>query len=228
MTPTVFATADELIAHLRMLATIPSAESDEFTELDHGLQTAAWCERRAPGDAELALAEGTFYETLVWNGAPPEDFVWNGRSKTLAAIGSRSSVHILERAAERFRVASASAITHDAAEVQGYGDDPRVHDRISARLARFTMLAVPAVIEAAPRWTVPTLLLYAGQDAAVRPAGSAAFARAAPAGRVVAQAFPQHFHELFNERDRACVFRALGDWLTARWAPVDQARQEIR
>ena len=143
----------------------------------------------------------------------------------------RALVQVLAALAPGLRLGNgidAGRLTHDAAEVQAYRDDPRVHDRISARLARFIMRASPAVIEAAPRWTVPTLLLYAGQDAAVRPAGSAAFARAAPAGRVVAQAFPQHFHELFNERDRACVFRALGDWLTARWAPVDQARQKIR
>lgn len=70
----------------------------------------------SPEDPEFALAEGTFYETLVWSGAPPQDFVWNSRSKTLAAIASRSRDDILDRAARRFRAASTSPLTHDAAE----------------------------------------------------------------------------------------------------------------
>ena len=113
-----------------------------------------------------------------------------------------------------------AALSHDPAVIAAYRADPLVHDRISARLARFIATAGPAVIRQAPRWSVPTLLLYAGQDRLVRPAGSAAFARAAPPGCVQAQAFALHFHELFNELDNAPVFEALRDWLTARFAPV--------
>lgn len=114
----------------------------------------------APGDAELALAEGTFYETLVWNGAPPEDFVWNGRSKTLAAIGSRSSVHILERAAERFRVASASAITHDAAEAH-LGRTLALLGRTSEARALLQPLTTTAVER---RWRYLAALFLAQAD----------------------------------------------------------------
>jgi hypothetical protein len=88
-------------------------------DLDFGAVVPWLDELRAigPDDPEFALAEATFYETLVWTGAPPPDFTWNGRSRTLAPIASRSRDEILARASERFRVAAASPATHDAASV---------------------------------------------------------------------------------------------------------------
>lgn len=140
----------------------------------------------------------------------------------------RALVRALDRIAPGLRLGNgidAGRLSHDAAVVQAYRADPWVHDRISVRLAQFMFSAGPAVIACAPRWSVPTLLLYAGQDAAVRPAGSAAFARAAPPGRVTAQAFAALFHELFNEpaQDQARVFEALQTWLAARFAPLTPA-----
>lgn len=46
----------EIIEHLRFLATMPSTESDRFTELDHGLQSAALLLAAAPADRELQVA----------------------------------------------------------------------------------------------------------------------------------------------------------------------------
>ena len=112
----------------------------------------------------------------------------------------------------------ASKISHDATVVQTYRKDRRVHDRISARLARFIDANGPRVIAAAPRWRVPTLLLYAGDDHLVSPAGSRAFAAAAPASVVSAKCFDALYHEIFNEAEAAPVFQALQDWLD-RLAP---------
>ena len=84
----------------------------------------------------------------------------------------RALVQVLAALAPGLRLGSgidAARLTHDPAEGQAYRDEPRGHDRISVRLARFIMRAGPVVIEVAPRWPVPMLLLYAGQDAAVRP-----------------------------------------------------------
>ena len=133
----------------------------------------------------------------------------------------------LWRLAPRARVANGidpNGLSRDPAAVQAYQADPLVHDRISARLAHFIATAGPAVLQRAPRWKLPTLLLYAGQDRAVAPAGSAAFARAAPAEWVTAHPFPLHYHELFNDLDSAEVFQALHDWLTAHFAPVALGR----
>jgi len=107
-------------------------------------------------------------------------------------------------------------ISRSKAVVQAYKDDPLVHDRITPRLTRFVVEAGARVRQDAPRWRLPTLLLYAGADRCVAPAGSAAFAAAAPAGVVTAREFAGLYHEVFNEPERDEAFAALGAWLDAR------------
>ena len=108
-------------------------------------------------------------------------------------------------------------ISHDAGVVAAYKADPRVHDRISGRLARFIADAGPWVVSRAPQWKVPTLLLYAGADQLVNPRGARAFAEAAPKDVVTVRCFDDLFHELFNELDAEPVFEALRQWLDARF-----------
>jgi len=104
-------------------------------------------------------------------------------------------------------------ISRDAAVVKAYVDDPLVHDRVTPRLVRFIVDAGALVRERAPRWTLPTLLLWAGADRCVAPAGSAAFAAAAPRDVVTAQEFPGLLHEIFNEPERETVASHLLRWL---------------
>ena len=104
-------------------------------------------------------------------------------------------------------------ISRDPAVVAAYKADPLVHDRIAPRLARFVVDGGPFVQHVAPRWTVPTLLLYAGADRCVPPAGSAAFAAAAPKELVTARVYPALFHEIMNEPEQAEVLSVLGEWL---------------
>ncbi|WP_342131297.1 alpha/beta hydrolase [Hydrogenophaga sp. OTU3427] len=107
----------------------------------------------------------------------------------------------------------ASRLSHDPEVVRRYRADRRNHDRISARLARFIERESARTLAAAPRWTTPTLLLYAGADALVNPAGSRAFAVAAPAEWLSSRCFEGLYHELFNELDAAPVFDTLEHWL---------------
>jgi alpha-beta hydrolase superfamily lysophospholipase len=107
-------------------------------------------------------------------------------------------------------------ISHDPQVVQAYQKDRLVHDRISGRLARYIAEGGPIVLAAAPRWQVPTLLMYAGSDKLVSPRGSAAFAKAAPVRVVEAQAYPELYHEIFNELERGPVYARLQQWLD-RW-----------
>jgi alpha-beta hydrolase superfamily lysophospholipase len=107
-------------------------------------------------------------------------------------------------------------LSHDAAVVDAYQHDPLVHDRVTPRLARAIVDAGREVIDAAPQWRVPTLLLWAGADRNVSPAGSARFAARAPATVVTATVFPTLYHEIFNEPDAHAVFAALAEWLEQR------------
>ncbi|MBL0918681.1 MAG: alpha/beta hydrolase [Hydrogenophaga sp.] len=116
----------------------------------------------------------------------------------------------------------ASKISHDPKVVAAYRKDRRVHDRISARLARFIDENGPIVIRTAPEWAVPTLLMYAGDDHLVSAAGSAAFAAAAPANVVHARRFDGLYHEIFNEVEKAPVLSTLRAWLQVH-APAQQA-----
>ena len=111
----------------------------------------------------------------------------------------------------------ADRISHDPTEVAAYRSDPLVHDRISGRLAHYIATAGPRVLAQAAAWRVPTLLLYAGADRLVDPAGSRRFASLAPRDVATAREFPGHYHELFNEIERAQVFDALRAWLDARF-----------
>ncbi len=110
-------------------------------------------------------------------------------------------------------------ICRDPAVVRAYVQDPLVHDRVTPRLVRFIVDGGRLVLQRAPQWQVPTLLLWAGADRCVAPAGSAAFAAAAPAGLLTAQVFPTLYHEIFNEPERAQVLEHLMRWL-ARLAPA--------
>jgi alpha-beta hydrolase superfamily lysophospholipase len=107
-------------------------------------------------------------------------------------------------------------ICSDPAVVQAYVADPLVHGRVTPRLVRFIVDAGAQVLECAPLWRTPTLLMWAGADRCVAPAGSATFAATAPAAVVQAQAFPTLRHEIFNEPDRAAVFATLEAWLQGR------------
>lgn len=107
-------------------------------------------------------------------------------------------------------------ISHDPRVVQAYQQDRLIHDRISARLARFIVEGGAATLEQASQWHVPTLLMYAGDDKLVSPRGSRAFAKAAPSKVVTAHCFEQHYHEIFNELDRKPVYARLQQWLD-RW-----------
>ncbi len=123
---------------------------------------------------------------------------------------------LLGRVAPNFAVGNGLEpewISRDPAVVAAYIDDPLVHDRVSAKLVRFMADAGAFVREHAAAWRVPTLLMYAGADRCVVPAGSAAFAAAAPASVVTTQAFPPLFHEIFNEPEQAEVFAVLAAWL---------------
>jgi alpha-beta hydrolase superfamily lysophospholipase len=104
-------------------------------------------------------------------------------------------------------------ICRDPEVVHRYVADPLVHDRVTARLVRFIVEAGRLVRDRAPQWRTPTLLMWAGADRCVAPAGSAAFAAAAPAGVLQAQAFPGLYHEIFNEPEREQVLGRLLRWL---------------
>jgi alpha-beta hydrolase superfamily lysophospholipase len=144
--------------------------------------------------------------------SPALDPGLNGVQKLLLAV--------LPRFLPNLRVSNGvkpEYISHDAEVVKAYREDPLVHDRISARLAQYIADTGKLTLAAAPHWTLPTLLLYAGEDHLVNPEGSRRFAQAAPPEVVTARCFDHMYHEIFNEPDSEQVFDVLKDWLEQRF-----------
>lgn len=111
----------------------------------------------------------------------------------------------------------ATGIAHDPATVQAYLDDPLVHDRVCARLAKSILDAGDVALAAAPKWGTPTLLVYGGSDRLVDPAGSDAFAASAPREVVESKRFAALYHEILNEGALAApVFARIEQFLDAR------------
>ena len=161
---------------------------------------------------------GLVAATWVLRGALPVDALVLSSPALDAGIGAlqKKLIALLYRFAPNLAIGNgldASKISHNPATVEAYRKDPLVHDRISARLARFIDDNGPAVVAAASQWRVPTLLMYAGADHLVRPAGSKAFAATAPRKVVHSQAFDGLYHEIFNEADPSAVFGTLKAWL---------------
>ena len=104
-------------------------------------------------------------------------------------------------------------LSRDTGVVARYVADPLVHRRVTPQLVRFIVDEGRHVLALAPRWRVPTLLMWAQADRCVSPAGSQAFASAAPRGVVTAQGWPGLYHEIFNEPERDQVTTRLTDWM---------------
>ena len=163
---------------------------------------------------------GLVAATFVQRGMAPVDGLVLSSPALDAGIGwlQQRLINLLYRHAPNFALSNgldASKISHNVATVEAYKKDPLVHDRITARLAHFINSNGPLVVSAAPRWAVPTLLMYAGADQLVRPAGSHAFAAVAPGNKVHTQPFEGLYHEIFNEPEQDRVLRDLVDWLDA-------------
>ncbi len=107
-------------------------------------------------------------------------------------------------------------LSHDPAVGQAFLLDPLRHARMTPRLAHFLLGTGNRVLTEVHDLVVPTLLLVAGDDELVDPAGSREFAAAAPPGMVTLHEFPALYHELFNEPEpyRQEVLAALLTWLT--------------
>lgn len=130
-------------------------------------------------------------------------------------IVQKGLLAVLPKIAPNLRIGNglnANYICRDEAVVAAYLADPLVHDRISARLASVIAVSGAATIQAASHWTTPTLLMFAGEDKLVNPAGSRAFAASSPQC-VKVQAFEHMFHEVFNAPDQVQVFSVLKTWL---------------
>ena len=108
-------------------------------------------------------------------------------------------------------------LSHEPSVAPAVKADPYCHGRITPALADFIFKAGAACRRDAGKLSVRSLLLIAGEDRLVDPAGSQAFAASAPAACLQSEIFPVAYHELFNEiaSIREPVLAAVARWLEA-------------
>jgi len=132
------------------------------------------------------------------------------------STGNRLLLGLLGRLAPNLRLGNGLKpqwVCRDPAVVQAYETDKLVHDRVTPRLVRFMVDQGERVRALAPNWKLRTLLMWAGEDRLVLPAGSADFAAAAPEGVVSKRHYRKLYHEIFNEPEQRDVLADLTQWL---------------
>lgn len=107
-------------------------------------------------------------------------------------------------------------VARDLAVVDAYRKDPLVHPAITPRLFAWIVNAGKTLRDAAPAWKTPTLVMFAGADRLVDPAGARAFVAALPAGVGVAHEYPAFYHEIFNDPEKDAPLGDMEAWLAPR------------
>jgi alpha-beta hydrolase superfamily lysophospholipase len=104
-------------------------------------------------------------------------------------------------------------LSHDPAVVRAYGEDPRVHDRVSARLGFDLLTRGDGLIQQANTFPLPLLLMQGNEDHIASPQAARAFAQAVPADKITYKEWPGLFHEIHNEPQQQEVLQFMIDWL---------------
>lgn len=107
-------------------------------------------------------------------------------------------------------------VARDLAVVDAYRKDALVHPTITPRLFAWIVNTGKALRDAAPNWKTPSLVLFAGADKLVDPAGARAFVAALPTGIGEAHEYPAFYHEIFNDPEKDAPLGVLEAWLMPR------------
>jgi alpha-beta hydrolase superfamily lysophospholipase len=209
----VLPAADSLLQDLaRVLDAVREQHPGRLVLLGHSMGGVVASRFVAEALATQPAAFSRPVEALVLS-SPALDLGMNAVQKLLLAVA-----YPLAPRAALGNGLNAQYISRDPDTVKAYQADPLVHDRIAPGMARFMVDAGLHVRAAAPAWRVPTLLVYGGADRIISPAGSDAFAQAAPQAVVTARRYDALYHEIFNElpTDRAAVLAEVARWLDAQ------------
>tara|TARA_R110002049_G_scaffold23490_1_gene82654 strand:+ start:3084 stop:3854 length:771 start_codon:yes stop_codon:yes gene_type:complete len=113
----------------------------------------------------------------------------------------------------------AAGVSRDPAVVKDYIADPLVyHGKMSARMLRELFAGMDAVQAGASRITLPMLILHGGEDAMTSLEGSRFLQDHSGSSDKTLIIYPQLYHEIFNEPERAQVLDDVLSWCGARLA----------
>ncbi|WP_162845176.1 alpha/beta hydrolase [Hydromonas duriensis] len=109
-------------------------------------------------------------------------------------------------------------LSHDATVGVAYRRDSLVHKKLSPRLANFMRIGGDEVRAKVSVFTMPTLLMYAGDDYIVDASGSDDLAALLTQPHVQIKRYDAGYHELFSESEpmRSQILSDLATWLKKR------------
>ncbi|MBI4762715.1 MAG: alpha/beta hydrolase [Chloroflexota bacterium] len=108
-----------------------------------------------------------------------------------------------------------NGLSHDAAVVQAYVNDPLVHDKVSLGLGKAGLDAIEFCFARARDFRPPLLIMHGGADRITYPSGSEDFAKLAGETNkdVTLKIWEGLYHEIHNEPQQADVFQTMIEWL---------------
>jgi alpha-beta hydrolase superfamily lysophospholipase len=110
----------------------------------------------------------------------------------------------------------ASFISHDPEVVKAYVNDPLVfHGKTPARLAAEMLKAMQRVTAEVGTIALPFITVQGGQDKLVDPGGCQMLFDQAGSKDKAIKIYPELYHEVFNEPQRAVVLKDVESWLNA-------------
>lgn len=123
---------------------------------------------------------------------------------------------LLTRIAPAFKIQNGldlSGLARDPEVAEMYRKDPLVHPFISASLGTALLNNGQYIVDHAPSFDLPLLLLQGSADRLVNVPKTAEFASNVPQNLLTYKVFPGFYHELHNEPQKDQVFEEMFKWL---------------
>lgn len=111
----------------------------------------------------------------------------------------------------------ADAVSRDPAVVAAYEADPLVHHgKLPAGVAKALIGVGETMPQRAAALTAPLLVVHGGQDKLIPVAGSERLVECVGSTDVALKVYPELYHEVFNEPERAVVLDDVTSWIETR------------
>jgi alpha-beta hydrolase superfamily lysophospholipase len=111
----------------------------------------------------------------------------------------------------------ADAVSRDPEVVAAYEADPLVHHgKLPAGVAKALIGVGETMPQRAAALTAPLLVVHGGQDKLIPVAGSERLVECVGSTDVALKVYPELYHEVFNEPERAVVLDDVTSWIETR------------
>ena len=104
-------------------------------------------------------------------------------------------------------------LSRDPKVAANVDNDPLCHKLVTAAWGKSLLQAIDLVIENAPRFPLPLLLMHGTKDEIAYPRSSQLFAELAPKDKLTLKMWEGFKHELHTDPEKAVVFKVMLEWL---------------